>query len=176
MVTDLAKELGITPFELYRQIIVTEGATAMVTLGAIPEEDIRIIMKQPWAMISSDGEELEPAHPRGRGTFPRVLGRYVREWGVLTLEEAVHKISGLPAQYLKMTDRGVIRSGAVADLVVFDPDTVIDKATWSEPTLYAEGVRHVLIGGEFALKDGAPTDQRLGRFIRFAGKDFKGAK
>ena len=176
MVTDLAKELGITPFELYRQIIVTEGATAMVTLGAIPEEDIRIIMKQPWAMISSDGEELEPAHPRGRGTFPRVLGRYVREWGVLTLEEAVHKISGLPAQYLKMTDRGVIRSGAVADLVVFDPETVIDKATWSEPTLYSEGVRHVLIGGEFALKDGAPTDQRLGRFIRFAGKDFKGAK
>ena len=176
MVTDLAKELGITPFELYRQIIVTEGATAMVTLGAIPEEDIRIIMKQPWAMISSDGEELEPAHPRGRGTFPRVLGRYVREWGVLTLEEAVHKISGLPAQYLKMTDRGVIRSGAVADLVVFDPETVIDKATWSEPTLYSEGVRYVLIGGEFALKDGAPTDQRLGRFIRFAGKDFKGAK
>jgi N-acyl-D-amino-acid deacylase len=171
MVTDLAAELDIPPFELYRQIVVAEGATAMVTLGAIPEEDIRIIMKQPWAMISSDGEELEPSHPRGRGTFPRVLGRYVREWGVLTLEEAVHKISGLPAQYLKMSDRGVIRNGAVADLVVFNPDTVIDKATWSEPTLYAEGIRHVLIGGEFALQDGAPTDQRLGRFIRFTGKE-----
>ena len=141
---------------------------------SIPEEDIRVIMKQPWAMISSDGEELEPDHPRGRGTFPRVLGRYVREWGVLTLEEAVHKISGLPAQYLKMSDRGVIQSGAIADLVVFDPDTVIDKATWSQPTLYAEGISHVLIGGEFALKDGTPTDQRLGRFVRFAGKGQQG--
>jgi len=174
MVTELAADLGISPFELFRQIIIAEGPAAMVTLGAIKEEDIRIIMKQPWAMISSDGKEVNPDHPRGRGTFPRVLGRYVREWDVLTLEEAVHKMSGLPASYLKMSDRGVIRSGAVADLVVFDPDTVIDKATWAEPGLYAEGISFVLIGGEFALRDGTPTDQLLGGFIRFSGKEIQG--
>jgi len=176
MVTELAEELGISPFELFRQIIVTEGADAMVTLGAILEEEVRLIMKQPWAMISSDGEELNPGHPRGRGTFPRVLGRYVREWGVLTLEEAIFKMSRLPASYLKMSERGLIREGAVADLVVFDPDTVIDKATWTEPGLYAEGISQVLIAGEFALKDGTPTDQRLGRFIRFTGKEIQAKK
>jgi len=167
MVTDLAAELGIEPFDLYRQIIVAEGGKAMVTLGAIPEEDIRAVMTQPWAMISSDGAELEPQHPRGRGTFPRVLGRYVREWGVLSLEQGVHKISGLPAQYLKMHDRGVIREGAVADLVVFDPDTIIDRATWSEPTLFSEGVEHVFINGEAALQAGELSPQRRGQFIPF---------
>jgi len=169
MVTELASELNMSPFELFRQIIIAEGPAAMVTLGAIQEEDIRTIMKQPWAMISSDGAELNPEHPRDRGTFPRVLGRYVREWNVLTLEEAVHKMSGLPARYLKMTDRGLIRSGAIADIVVFDPDTVIDKATWAEPGLYAQGITHVLIGGGFALKDSNPTDRLLGRFIPFTG-------
>jgi len=169
MITDLAEEVGVSPFELFRQVIVTEGLGAMVTLGAIPENDIRVIMKQPWAMISSDGAELNPQHPRGRGTFPRVLGRYVREWGVLKLEEAVHKISGLPAQYLKMADRGMLREGAVADITVFDPDTVIDRSTWAEPGLYAEGIIHVLIGGEFALQDGEPTERRLGDFIPFIG-------
>ena len=171
MVTELAAELGISPFELFRQIIVAEGPDTLVTLGAILEEEVQLIMKQPWAMISSDGEELNPGHPRGRGTFPRVLGRYVREWGVLTLEEAIYKMSGLPASYLKTSERGLIREGVVADLVVFDPDTVIDKATWTEPGLYSEGINQVLIGGKFALKEGTPTDQRLGKFIRFSGKE-----
>lgn len=169
MVLDLAAELGLDPFELYRQIIVTEGSKAMVTLGAIQEPDIQVIMKRPWAMISSDGAEVNPDHPRGRGTFPRVLGRYVREWGVLTLEEGVHKISGLPAKYLKQKDRGVIREGAIADLVVFDPETVIDRATWAEPTLYSEGIEHVFIGGEAALENGELTENRLGRFVPFTG-------
>ena len=168
MMTDLASEKGVSPFEFYVDTAIAEGAKAMVTLGAIQEEDVRIIMKQPWAMISSDGEEINVQHPRGRGTFPRVLGRYVREWGVLTLEEGVHKISGLPAAYLRLDDRGVIREGAVADIAVFDPDTVIDRSTWAEPGLYAEGVLHVLIGGEFALRDGEVTDRRLGRFISFS--------
>lgn len=168
MVTELAAELNITPFELFRQLAVTEGADAVVTLGAILEEDIRVIMKQPWAMIASDGEELAPSHPRGRGTFARVLGRYVREWGVLTLEEAVHKMSGLPASYLRLSERGTIREGAIADIVVFDPARIIDKATWAEPSLSAEGVLHVLIGGEFALREGIPTDAGLGRYLPFA--------
>lgn len=169
MVTDLAAELHLSPFELFRRMIVDEGAGAIVTLGAIPEDDLRVLLKQPWAMVSSDGQELNPRHPRGRGAFARVLGRYVREWHVLTLEQAVHKMTGLPGRMLRLPDRGVIRAGAVADLVVFDAGAIIDRSTWAEPALYAEGVRHVLIGGQFALRDGKVTERRLGRFIRYSG-------
>jgi N-acyl-D-aspartate/D-glutamate deacylase len=124
-------------------------------------------MKQPWAMISSDGEEVAPDHPRGRGSFPRVLGRYVREWRVLSLEEGVHKMSGLPARYLGLQDRGILREGAIADIVVFDPETIIDRATWAEPARFAEGIEHVYIGGQPALSGGELTASRLGRFIPF---------
>jgi N-acyl-D-aspartate/D-glutamate deacylase len=169
MVTDLAAERGVDPFELYRQLIVEEGRTAMVTLGAIQEEDIRILMRQPWAMISSDGEELKPMHPRGRGTFARLLGRYVREWGVLTLEDAVHKISGLPAKYLKLADRGILRAGSIADIAVFDPASIIDRSTWSDPGRYAEGVEYVFIAGNLALDGGQVTGRLYGQFVRFSG-------
>jgi N-acyl-D-aspartate/D-glutamate deacylase len=172
IVSDLAREIGVTPFRLLVGIV-ADGSDAMVTLGAIMEEDIRLLMTQPWAMIASDGEEVNVGHPRGRGTFARVLGRYVREWRVLTLEEAVRKMSGLPAQFLRLDDRGIVSEGAIADIAVFDPLSVIDRATWAEPTLYAEGVTHVLIGGEFALRDGKLTGNRLGRFIPFAATQTK---
>ncbi len=165
MVTEIAAELEVDPFELFRRIIVEEGAAAMVTLGAIMEDDVRVIMREPWAMIASDGEEVRPSHPRGRGTFPRVLGRYVREWGVLSLEEAVHKVTGLPANYLGLLDRGTLRTGAVADIAAFDPERIVDLATWDAPARYSEGVHHVLIGGQFALKDGQLQARRFGRFI-----------
>lgn len=167
MVTDLADELGISPFELLLRLIVNDGNKSMVTLGAIQEEDIQVIMKQPWAMISSDGREISVNHPRDRGSFPRVLGRYVRDWGVLTLEEGVHKISGLPASYLKLSDRGVIQEGNIADITVFDPNTIIDKSTWSQPELYSEGIVHVLINGKFALRNSEVSEKRFGRFIPF---------
>jgi N-acyl-D-aspartate/D-glutamate deacylase len=170
MVTDLAAEQRVSPFELYRRMAVAEGARAIVTLGAILEEDVRVILRQPWVMVSSDGQELNPRHPRGRGAFARVLGRYVREWKLLSLETAVHKMTGLPATYLRLTDRGVIRAGAVADLVIFDPDAIVDRSTWSEPTLHATGVHHVMIAGEFAVRDGELTHQRYGRFIPYRGK------
>lgn len=167
MVTDLAQSLGITPFELFRRLVVDEGPGAMITLGAIQEDEVRAIMKQPWSIISSDGEEVSVEHPRGRGTFPRVVGRYVRDWNVFTLEEAVHKVTGATADYLELADRGVLRAGAVADITVFDPDRIIDNASWSEPTLYSEGVTHVLIDGKFALRDEEVTGARPGRFIPF---------
>ncbi|MEQ8514414.1 MAG: amidohydrolase family protein, partial [Chromatocurvus sp.] len=167
LVSELASELGLDPFELLRRIIAAEGDSAMVTLGAIQEADVRVILKRPWTMVSSDGQELEPKHPRGRGTFPRLLGRYVREWKVLTLEEAVYKITGLPASYLKLSDRGVLRVGAIADITVFDPNTIIDRATWAEPTLFADGVDYVFIKGQAALDNGVLKPQRHGRFIPF---------
>jgi len=168
MVTEIAASLQLTPFELFRHLVIEDGPDAMVTLGAIQEEEVRTIMVQPWAMIASDGEEVTVEHPRARGTFPRVLGRYVREWGVLTLEEGVHKMTGMPADYLRLPDRGTIRVGAVADITIFDPDTVIDRADWAHPLLYATGIRDVLIGGKFAVRDGAVTRDRLGRFIPFS--------
>jgi N-acyl-D-aspartate/D-glutamate deacylase len=173
IVSELAAQLGISGFELLRRIVVDEGASAMVTLGAIQEADVQLILTRPWAMVASDGEELNPTHPRGRGTFPRLLGRYARDWGVLELEDAVHKITGLPARYLKLRDRGVIATGAVADLTVFDPDTIIDRATWSEPALYAVGVSHVFIKGEAALLAGELLPNRLGRFLPFAVEEPK---
>ena len=169
LVTELAAEQGIAPFELLRRIIVAEGSDAMVTLGAILEEDVRKVLKQPWAMVASDGEELAPSHPRGRGTFARLLGRYVREWQVLSLEEAVYKITGLPASYLRLPDRGVLREGAIADVVVFDPQAIIDRATWSQPERHAAGVSHVFIGGQAAIADGVLQPHRLGHYLPFRG-------
>ncbi len=169
MLRDLALVHEVTPFELVRRMVVEEGGHAMVTLGAIQELEVQLLLKQPWTMVASDGAEVDPQHPRGRGTFPRVLGRYVREWGVMTLEDAVFKMTGLPADYLKLGDRGVVRVDAVADLTVFDPERVIDRATWEEPERYSEGIVHVLIGGRFALRDGEVEAARHGRFIPFQG-------
>ncbi|KGE04385.1 N-acyl-D-amino-acid deacylase family protein [Pseudohaliea rubra] len=171
LVTEVAAELDVSPFEFLRRIIVAEGSSAMVTLGAIQESDVRRVLTQPWAMVASDGEELSPSHPRGRGTFARLLGRYVREWQVLSLEEAIHKITGLPASYLGLPERGILREGAVADVVVFDPDQIIDRATWAEPWHHAAGVSHVLIGGRAALTDGRLQRDRLGRYLRFRGAE-----
>ena len=167
MLPELAEARGLTPFELIRQMVVAEQGVPIVTLGAIQEEDVRLLMKQPWAMIASDGEEVDPLHPRGRGTFPRVLGRYVREWQVFSLEEAVHKMTALPARYLKLADRGVLAKGMVADITVFDAARIVDHASWEEPGLFAEGVIHVLMAGRFALQDEEPAPVRLGRFIPF---------
>jgi N-acyl-D-aspartate/D-glutamate deacylase len=167
LVTQLADELGITPFALLLRLIVQDGADAIVTLGAIQERDVRKLLLQDWVMISSDGNELTPNHPRSRGTFPRVLGRYVREWNILSLEQAVHKMTGLPGAYLHLSDRGLLREGAIADITVFDPDTVIDHASWTAPQLFSEGILHVLIDGEFAVRNGVLSDARNGRFIPF---------
>ncbi|MEQ8262050.1 amidohydrolase family protein [Pseudohaliea sp.] len=175
LVTELAAEQGIGPFELLRRIVVAEGTDAMVTLGAILEEDVRRVLSQPWAMVASDGEELAPSHPRGRGTFARLLGRYVREWQVLSLEEAVYKVTGLPASYLRLENRGVLREGAVADVVVFDPGEIIDRATWAQPQRYATGVSHVFIRGRPAIADGVLQPQRLGRYLPFKGDSMTGA-
>lgn len=136
---------------------------------AISEEDVERIMKYPFTMIGSDGEVPQfgvgAPHPRSYGTFVRVLARYVRERHTITLEDAVHKMSGLPAQRLKLYDRGLIRPGMKADLVVFDPETVADKATFEKPHQYAAGVKHVLVNGRPLIADGELTNERSGRIL-----------
>jgi N-acyl-D-aspartate/D-glutamate deacylase len=165
LITEIAETEGRHPFEVIADLIVEEGAGGRITLGAIMEEDVRVIMRQPWTMIASDGS-LGGDHPRGYGTFPRVLGRYVREWGVLTLEDAVRKMTGLPAEFLGLVDRGRIAPGFAADIVVFDPETIVDASTWAEPTLLAVGVEHVFTNGVAVLWDRELTGAVPGHRLR----------
>jgi dihydroorotase/N-acyl-D-amino-acid deacylase len=136
---------------------------------AISEEDVERILKYPFTMVGSDGEVPQfgvgAPHPRSYGTFARILARYVRERHVITLEDAVHKMSGLPAQRLKLYDRGLIRPGMKADIAVFDPNTVADLATFEKPHQYAIGFKHVLVNGKPLIADGVLTSERSGRIL-----------
>jgi N-acyl-D-amino-acid deacylase len=171
MIADLARERSIAAFEVLAQLIETEGNTVRLTLGSIREEEVRQLLKQPWVMISSDGREGGVAggrgHPRYRGSFARVLAYYVREQQVLTLADAVHRMTGLPASYLKLQDRGVLRTGAWADIAIFDPAVVQDHSTWDDPAAYATGVEHVFVNGELALEHSRPNGQLAGRYLPF---------
>jgi dihydroorotase/N-acyl-D-amino-acid deacylase len=148
--------------------IVMEGGCQGI-FHAISEEDLQRIMVHPATMIASDGEipifgQAVP-HPRSYGTFVRVLGRYVREKKLLTLETAVQKMSSFPAQRLGLADRGVLRAGLKADLAIFDPARVADTATFEKPHSYAAGVSTVIVNGQIAFENGAMTATRPGRVL-----------
>jgi dihydroorotase/N-acyl-D-amino-acid deacylase len=136
---------------------------------AIDETDVERIMRHPQTMIASDGGipvfGIDVPHPRSYGTFARVLGRYVRERGVLTLEDAIRKMTSLPANRMGLGDRGLIRPGMTADLVLFDPATITDRATFLEPHQYATGVSHVWVNGTAVLADGKMTGKLPGRVL-----------
>ena len=131
-------------------------------------------MKQPWVAVGSDGSSLAiegplragVPHPRNFGTFPRVLGRYVRELKVIPLEEAIRKMTSLPASILGLTDRGTIKDGQWADLVIFDPATVADKATFEDPFQYPVGIDTVLVNGKVVLDEGKHTNARPGKVLK----------
>ena len=137
---------------------------------AISEEDVERILGSPYTMIGSDGEIPEfgkgSPHPRSYGTFARVLARYVRERKVLTLEDAIRKMSGYPAARLRLLDRGLLRPGMKADIVIFDPAKIQDKADYANPHQYAEGVRELIINGEPVISAGALTERRPGRILK----------
>ena len=128
------------------------------------EPDLRTFYQQPWVMVASDGG-VNNNHPRGAGTFPRVLGRLVREQGWLTLPEAIRKMTSLPAARLGLSDRGRIAPGAKADLVLFDPSTIIDRSTFEQPRELSQGVRMVWVNGVPVWRDGAATTERPGRVL-----------
>ena len=155
---------------------VAETTMAMMKRGncsmiyhAIGEEDVARIMRSPYTMIASDGDIPEfgkaSPHPRGYGTFARVLGVYVREQHVLSLEEAVHKMSGMPARRMSIGDRGLLRVGMKADVVVFDPATVADKAEFERPHQYSVGFEDVVVNGKAVLLKGVGTAARPGQVI-----------
>jgi N-acyl-D-amino-acid deacylase len=168
---ELAAEWGVS---------VEEAGDRLMPAGAIyfmmAEEDVRRILAFPHTMIGSDGlPHDEHPHPRLWGTFPRVLGHYARDVGLFALEEAVRRMTGLPAAQFGIRDRGVLRPGAHADLVLFDPKTVIDRATWDEPTRPAAGIELVTVNGRAVWRNGAATGARPGRALRLKDLGPKGA-
>jgi N-acyl-D-aspartate/D-glutamate deacylase len=154
-----------------------EGSVGMIGFG-MSEENTAGILRHPLGMVCSDGSVYAPTgplsggspHPRSYGTFPRVLGHYVRDAGVMPLEEAIHKMTGMPARKIQIPDRGVIRPGAFADLVAFDPATVRDTATFEDPHRYPEGIELVVVNGVITARDGALTGDLAGRPVRGRGR------
>ena len=134
---------------------------------AMNETDVRRVLSHHRTMIGSDGiPGSEAPHPRLWGTFPRVLGHYSRNVGLLSLESAVHKMTGLTASVFGFKDRGILKRGAVADITIFDPETIIDRATFEDPTQTSVGIKHVIIGGEVVLEDGIQMNTRPGRIVQ----------
>lgn len=162
---EIARRRGMTDVEAY--IWIMENGGSGLIGHTMNEEDVDTFMASPWVMTSSDGG-VRSAHPRGAGTFPRVLGHYVRERGILTLERAVQRATSMPARRLGLSDRGVLRAGARADLAIFDPERVVDRSTFDNGTRQAEGVESVWLGGVETWSGGEPTGARPGRAIRRA--------
>lgn len=159
---DIAKTRGVTPVDQFITIVKEGGASVVCT--AMVDDDIRAIVRWPHAMFSSDGG-IGMRHPRGAGTYPRILGLYVRERKWLTLEEAIRKMTSQPAARLSLTDRGTVRPGAWADLVLFDPATVIDRSTFAAPFTLATGIRKVWVNGSLVWDEPQTTGARPGQVL-----------
>jgi N-acyl-D-amino-acid deacylase len=160
---EISKQEKISPVELYMKIVRDGGAG--VVGHTMKEPDMRTFYTQPWVMVSSDGG-IGSRHPRGAGTYPRVLGHYVRELRWLSLPEAIRKMTAFPAQRFKLSDRGLIRPGFKADVVLFDPARIIDRATFKDPQLLAEGVNRVFVNGKEVWAEGKVTGNRPGVALR----------
>lgn len=162
---EIAAANNLSAADVYMQIVKDGGAG--VVCSSMHEDDVKRFYQQPWVMVSSDGG-IGSRHPRGAGTFTRVLGRFVRESGWLRLEEAVRKMTALPAARLGLKDRGLIRQGQKADLVLFDAARVIDRSTFKEPLLLSEGIKLVLVNGVRVWEAGKTTGQLPGKVLRLA--------
>ena len=173
---EIAEERGTDPVTAYLDLIAesqawerdTETGVESIIATSMATEDVVALTAWAHSNVSSDGG-LAGRHPRGFGSFTRVLGRFVRERQAMTLEEAVHKMTGLAAEHMGLRDRGLIEVGAVADLVLFDPESVLDRATPEKPQLASTGVERVWVGGEQVFVDGATTGVHSGVVIRREG-------
>jgi N-acyl-D-amino-acid deacylase len=167
------------PAETCFDLITEEGAFIPGVHHTMSEADVKYVMQIPWVSVASDGSALNlnapgKPHPRSYGTNVRVLGKYVREEKILALEDAVRKMTSLPAQTMRLKDRGLLREGYWADVVIFDPSTVGDPATYENPQQYAKGVPYVLVNGMVVIDNGNHTGARPGKIIYAPGKNSGG--
>lgn len=173
-ISEIAEKRGVDPAEVTLQLEEEErGAVSAVVHGRV-ERDVRYFLSHPIGMIGSDGNAISPTgsqankqiHPRFYGTYPRILGRYVRDQSLISLESAIEKMTGMPAKRLAMTDRGQVIEGLVADLVLFDPNVIVDRSTFEKPHQLSEGVQYLLVNGEQVISEGVHTQSRAGRVLR----------
>jgi N-acyl-D-amino-acid deacylase len=165
---ELCRITGKSLQETVDHILAEEGEGVVAVIFGMDEADVRRVLAHPTTMIGSDGipsVEGNP-HPRLYGTFARVLGKYARDERLLSLEDAIHRMTGFPAQKFKLIDRGVIRAGAFADLVIFDPRTVAEVGTYQDPRRYPPGIDYVIVNGKITIDHGRHTGERGGRMLR----------
>jgi N-acyl-D-amino-acid deacylase len=175
--TEVAKELNKDPMDTLFDLLIEDKAFTDCAVFGMSEPDVALALQQPWVSVDNDSSGTSPEgilgeehpHPRAYGTFPRILRKYVREEKKLTLEEAIRKFSSLPAQRMRLTDRGVLKQGVWADVVVFDPETVRDVATFDDPNRLSEGMDYVLINGVSVIENGKMTGVLPGKVLRGAG-------
>jgi N-acyl-D-amino-acid deacylase len=174
---DIAKMRGKSPEETAMDLIIEDDSDIATVYFSQSEENLRKNIRLPWVSFCSDSPALAPegiflkasAHPRAYGSFARLLGKYVREEKLIPLEEAIRKLAALPAENLRLDRRGMLKQGHFADVVVFDPATIKDAATFEKPHQYATGVKHVFVNGIQVLKDGEHTGAKPGRVVRGPG-------
>ncbi len=172
-IAEIAKLWNKDPFDTIFDILVQDPASEVAVFG-MSEPDVRLALQQPWVSVCNDSQGtapdgllgLEHPHPRAYGTFPHILRKYVREDGALTLPDAIRKFSALPASRLRLADRGVIKSGMWADIVVFNPDAITDLATFEKPNQLSEGMQYVLVNGVPVIEHGKMTNTLPGKVIR----------
>ena len=171
---EIADSRGTDVFQSFLDILLESGANIGIVSFGMSEEDVKTVMRHPMVMVGSDGESLADygplsrgkPHPRNYGTFPRVLGKYSREENVIPLEEAVRKMTSLPAEKFGLNSRGVIKEGNIADLVIFNAETVRDKSTFKNPHQYPIGIDYVLVNGEVVIDQGNHTEKLVGKALR----------
>ena len=158
-------------------LLIKDKAFTEVAVFGMDEPDVMLALKQPWMSIDNDSQGTAPEgllgdehpHPRAYGTFPRILRKYVREEHALTLPDAIRKFTALPAQKMRLIDRGVLKQGMWADVVVFDPENITDKATFEDPNLLSVGRDYVLVNGVPVIADGKMTGKLPGKVLRGSG-------
>jgi N-acyl-D-amino-acid deacylase len=164
---ELASQFGLSPEQTARKIDADEHGYVIAILDLMDEGDVQTVMRHPTTMIGSDGIPVGgKPHPRLYGTFPRVLGRYARDLRVLRMEEAIHRMTGMPARKFGLLDRGVLRVGAYADLVIFDPAKIADNGTYQDPKRYPSGISSVFVNGIAVVSNGQHLGSRPGRTLR----------
>ncbi|MBD3205603.1 amidohydrolase family protein, partial [Candidatus Bathyarchaeota archaeon] len=171
---EVGEMMGKDPFNAVCDLLIMEDAQVPSVMFGMNEEDVEWVMKSPLGMVGSDGSAISPEgvlgrgkpHPRLYGTFPRVLGYYVREKGVISLQEAIRKMTGAPSLRMGFKDRGLLREDFKADITIFDPDEVRDEATFIDPHQYPKGIEYVIVNGVIVVEKGNHKGVKPGEVLK----------